>query len=56
MYELRELDSMRHVLPTETHATYADALRSAHLGIDFGNAKEIIVEVSTGQVLFRWEV
>lgn len=54
-YELRELDSCRRALPTESHPTFAEALSSAQLGIDFGNTKEVIVEIETGEVLYYWE-
>ena len=55
MYELRELDACRRVLPTETHQTFADAFTSAQWGIDFGNSKEVIIETKTGKVLYYWE-
>lgn len=55
MFTLKSLDNLRRELPTETHDDYMSALRSAHLGMEFGDAQEVIIDNTTGQVVFRWE-
>lgn len=56
MFALNSLDSARRANPTETHPDYMSALRSAHLGMDFGDTQEVITDTTTGQVVFWWEL
>lgn len=55
MFTLKSLDCLRRENPTETHNDYMSALRSAHLGMDFGDTQEVIIDNTTGQIVFRWE-